>query len=205
MKLFILYKGGENLMSELVNMYTVVPIELAADLKEKKKVKDYNTLPQINPEILDEVREFMTDNVGFSDLPMACLSLSKKVARMDTTELFHYLPANNKDSVLFQLQMPNDMIVTVSFDELLRASKEADEAAGDEFELDIVKEEFRDSLSLGECCYSDSDDEMISFIPFLDYNYCKFYAKFDENFETGEFDIPGIEKISLARLSAFIN
>lgn len=192
-------------MGDLVNMYTVVPIELAAALKEKKKVKDYNTLPQLNSNILDVVREFMTDNVGFSDLPMACLSVSKKVARMDSTELFHYLPANNKSNVLFQLQMPNDMIVTVSYDELLNASQSANEAGGDNFELELIKEEFKESLFLGECDYSDMDNEVISFIPFLAYDYCKFYAKFDENFETGEFDIPGIEKISLAKLSAFID
>lgn len=192
-------------MGDLVNMYTVVPIELAAALKEKKKVKDYNTLPQLNSNILDVVREFMTDNVGFSDLPMACLSVSKKVARMDSTELFHYLPANNKSNVLFQLQMPNDMIVTVSYDELLNASQSANEAEGDDFELELIKEEFKENLFLGECDYLDMDDEVISFIPFLAYDYCKFYAKFDENFETGEFDIPGIEKISLAKLSAFID
>lgn len=192
-------------MGDLVNMYTVVPIELAAALKEKKKVKDYNTLPQLNSNILDVVREFMTDNVGFSDLPMACLSVSKKVVRMDSTELFHYLPANNKSNVLFQLQMPNDMIVTVSYDELLNASQSANEAEGDDFELELIKEEFKENLFLGECDYLDMDDEVISFIPFLAYDYCKFYAKFDENFETGEFDIPGIEKISLAKLSAFID
>jgi hypothetical protein len=190
-------------MGEIVNMYTVVPVALANDLREKRRIKNYNTLKQLDTNILDAVREFMTDHVGFSYLPIACLSLNKRASAMDSTELFHYLPANNKENVLFQLQMPSDMIVTVAYEELLSASRAAKECVDSE-DVEIVKEDLKELLVIGEGDPADADEEVISFIPFLDYTYCKFYAKFDDNFETSELDMPGIKKLSLARLSAFI-
>jgi len=192
-------------MGNMVNMYTVVPIELAMDLKEKRRIKDYNTLPQLNTAILDAVREYMTENVGFSELPMACLSLNRRASAMDSTELFQYLPINNRENVLFRLKVPEDMVITVSYDILLSMSKSADECGNDPDEIEIIKEDFKDLLILGDGGYMDSDEEAISFIPFLDYNCCEFYAKFDENFHTSELEIPGIKKFSLAKLSAFID
>ena len=49
-------------MGDLVKMVTVVPVELAKDLQEKKRIKNYNALPQLNKNIIVDFLEFMTEN-----------------------------------------------------------------------------------------------------------------------------------------------
>jgi hypothetical protein len=183
-------------------MLTVVPTELAASLCDKKKVKDYNTLPQLNKAVIETVREFMTENVGYSELPMACLRINAKNESIEESDFFHYIPANSKENVLFQLEMPEDMIVSISYQTLLDASVEAEECGGDRDGLALVKEDLMEQLKVGELSES---EEVISFIPFLEYTRCKFYARFDDNFEPIEIDLPGLEKLPLAKLSAFVD
>lgn len=190
-------------MSEFVKMVIVVPMEIAQDLVEKKRIKNYNSLPQLNKEIINAVREFMTDNVGYDDLPMACLGLNTKTEGADSSEVAQYLPSNSKDSVFFLLQMPKDMIISIPYQDLLSASEEANAAANDPDSLEFIIESFKDQLTLG--ADTNDDEEIIEFIPFLEYDRCKKYAKFNDNFETTDVVFPGIERCSLARLSAFID
>ncbi len=190
-------------MGKNVSVVTVVPTSLAQDLVKKRKITNFNTMQHINSHILDAVREFMTDNVGYADLPMACLNTKARTFKNGSSEIFHYLPSNSKDSVLFIMQMPEDMIVSVAYSDLLDASSEASDCEGDEDSIEIVKEDFKELLNLGQGDF-DGDEEVIDFVPFLDYQKCKGYAKFDENFEAKDFNLPGIEKIVLAKLTAFI-
>lgn len=185
----------------MITMLTVVPTSLAMDLCKKKRVRDYNTLPQLHPAIVDAVREFMTNNVGYSELPMACLDI--RPSDGDTgADVFSYIPTNSKENVLFQLEMPDDMIVSVDYQTLLNASNDAKEMESIPGELDLIKEELQDNLIIGELPTS---KEVISFIPFLEYSRCKLYARFNNNFEPVELDLPGLEKMPLAKLSAFMD
>lgn len=190
-------------MGDLVKMVTVVPVELAKDLQEKKRIKNYNALPQLNKTIIGAVREFMTENIGYDDLPIACLSINAKLENDNGSDVAQILPSNSKNNVLFLLNMPKDMIVSIPYCDLLDASEEAESCNDDEDSLQFVAENFKDQLVLGAPDYAD-DEEVIEFIPFIDYERCKKYAKFNDNFEASEFELPGIERCSLAKLSAFI-
>lgn len=185
-------------------MLTIIPKELAMDLNDKKRVKDYNTLPQLNPAVLEAVRGFFRDKVGYADLPMACLQQPKdrngKV--MFQTDFADYLPVNNKESVLFVLEMPEDLIVSVNYGYLLDMSENMNGCSDDEGMIDYLKEELTENLTLGII----SDDNAISFIPFLDYSRCRFFAAFNSNFEPDEtLKLPGIAPIDLRELTSFIN
>lgn len=47
---------------------------------------------------------------------------------------------------------------------------------------------------------------MISFIPFVDYKKCKYFAVFNAKFEADkEFAIPGIDRIPMRELTTFSN
>ncbi len=187
-----------------INVVTVLPAKMANELSKKRKLQDYNTMPNISEAILDAVREYMTDNVGYANLPIACLNANSVVDGGE--EIFHYIPANSKDGVLFVIQMPEDMIISVPYQTLLEASEDAKGCEEDVDSLEFIKEEFKDQLSVGPGEFEE-DMERIEFIPFLDYSKCKGYAVFDENFNSHkqEFNLAGVEKCTLARLEAFIN
>lgn len=184
-----------------VTMLTVVPSNLATELVRNEKVHEYNTMPQLHSKILYAVRDFMSENVGYSELPMACFGKPNSVTEPISPEtILAHLPINSKDSVLFLLEMPSDMIVSVNFDALLEASEDVKAAIHDPDELEFVLEAFKDNLHTG---IDEDDNDTIIFIPFLDKKKCKFYAKFNDRFETEEMQLAGIEKVDIRQLTAF--
>lgn len=187
-----------------VTMLTVVPVKLATDLGNKKRVKDYNTLPQVNKSVLEVIREYISEKIGYDDLPMACL-MKPANGSGSAIDVMNYLPMNAKNSVLFVLEMPDDMIVSIDFSTLIKTSAEIAEAEeeGDQDEIEFLSDNLKENLKLG---ISDGASNDISFIPFLDYSRCRFFATLNTDFSTGQkLDIPGIEEMSLRELSAFTN
>ena len=69
--------------------------------------------------------------------------------------------------------------------------------------------QFFNDIKLKESLYlgiGEDEDDVISFIPFLDYKRCKFYATFTPSFEQDRnFNIPGLDKINLRELRSFTN
>lgn len=190
---------GEIRMGD-VSILTVVPATMAKDLIEQHVVKDYNTLPQIDKRILEAVREYMTMHVGYHNLPMAGLSKPGAVSGNLVDSITSYLPMNSKENVIFQLDMPSDMIVSVHFQDLLDASQDASNSDDDD-EIEFIKADFCDKMSLG--LPADDSENTIVFIPFLDIKKCRFYAKVNDNFEAEELDLPGLERMSLRELTSF--
>ena len=188
-----------------VTMLTIVPKQLAMDLNNEHRIQGYNTLPQLNRKVLDTIRQFFSDKVGYSNLPMACLMQpkDKNGKLMIQTDFNNYLPTNNQDSVLFLLEMPDDLIVSTNYGSLLEISEMMTEFADDESMLEFYKDELMNQLQVG----IDYDDHnLISFIPFLDYSRCKFFAAFDSNFEPDEsLKMPGLSKLDLRELQLFID
>jgi hypothetical protein len=187
-------------------MLTVVPYEIANALKEKQRVKDYNTLPQINKNALEVIRKYICNEIGYNDLPMACL-IKPKNPGDSSIDLAQYLPMKANESVLFFLEMPDDMIVSVEFKRLLEISEEMTEAGNDRSEVEYLSESLQQELQLG--IQEDSDSEYvnyISFIPFLDYNKCKFYAAIGSSFTADKkLDLPGVGEVNLRELGYFAN
>lgn len=187
---------------ENVSMLTVIPVNLAKELCERKSIHEYNTMPQIEKRVLEGVKEFMSEEVGYSEFPIACFGLPNRDVSLNSVEdLLTYLPMNNKESVLFKLVMPNDMIVSADFNTLLEASNDVKSALGDEEEIEYILDDLKDALKLG--LSEDTSNEII-FIPFLDFNRCKFYACFDDRFSTGRLDLPGIAKTDIRKLTSFM-
>lgn len=182
-----------------VSMLTVIPIGLAKELCTQRRVKEYNSLPQLNKRIHNAIREYMSENVGYSDLPMACFGKPENGTLDSVESVTNILPINSKESLLFLLEMPDDMIVSVGFDDLLNASHDAD-ACNDEEELEYILEDFKDLLCTGVT--DDAKNRMI-FIPFLDLSRCRFFAKLDDTFGTEELVLPGIERMDIRKLTSF--
>lgn len=185
-------------MGKTVDIITIVPETIAKQLEQKQRVTGYFALQQIHPEIVKTIRGFMTDNVGYEDLPIAGLSSMKK--GITKTKLAEYLPIASKKSVLFKLCIDEDSVISVSYPALLEASSDAEEA-GDPSLVEAIVDSFRDQLYVGVS----NDEEQISFIPFLDYKKCKYYARINQDLETSsDFTLPGIQQVTLRELTSFL-
>lgn len=186
-----------------VKMFTVVPANLATELAHKRKIADYNTLPQLNSIVLQLIRKYMIQRVGYENLPMACLSSIKTHDGMSGEDIFSYLPLNSKSSVIFELEMPEDMLVSISFKDLLTISEDAATIdSSNELELEDLRERLEDNLVLG---FDDSMQDPISFIPFLAFDRCRFFAKCNSDFSTEELHLTGLTENNLRELASFVN
>ena len=102
-------------------MLTIVPNKYAKDLKESGRISNFSTLPQIHPMAMEVIRNFVSENIGYDNLPLASLKCAT-TGSLAGVEFSEYLSVNSKDSVLFQLEIPEDMIVSINYDTLLRCS-----------------------------------------------------------------------------------
>lgn len=186
-------------MSDVVKVLTIVPKQIAQTISSDYRIQNYNALPQLSNKALQIIKNYIAETVGYSNLPMACLVQPEGGYNTNFTD---FLPVNAKESVLFSLEMPTDMIVSTNFSNLLEISKSLQDET-DPVEVEFLSENLRDSLYLG---IGEGEDDVISFIPFLDYKRCKFYATFTPNFEQNKsFNIPGLEQINLRELKSFTN
>lgn len=186
-----------------VTILTIVPASIAKKLEEKQRVTDYNTLPQLHEQVLVTIQKFMAEKVGYSSLPIACLSMPQIKAgsgvKAGNEDWVGYIPASSQKNVIFQLEMPSDMIVSINYQFLLDASSFYN-STNDLEEMSFMSDILYDELCLG----ISSEENQISFIPFLEYNKCKFYAKLDGNFSNSGVNGENIANVQLRELSSFI-
>lgn len=196
-----------------IKMITAVPRDLAEILKQKRKLTDFNTLPQMHPALLAVIKEYFEKTIGYSNSPIACLSkVSSKSATIQSVggNIKNYIPLRANDSIVFELQMPEDCIVSVEYTELLKFTEliasvirpdefsSLDSLSQDTFEM---VEGFNYSLTPG---IGDNLVDAITFIPCLELEKCNFFAVLNSAFETSNFEIPGIPKVVLHELQTFM-
>ena len=185
---------------KLIQVITVIPKEIAERLREEKRVEGLDTIPHIASEVKRVVQEFIRDNVGYDKTPIAALSkLDGMPGELEKVGLkAKYVIPTLPGTTLWQLSMPEDMVVSVSYKDLLFFSNEF-KKVGDEEEKQILSDEFKERLSVG---YLD-DDDVMSFIPFIDLNRCSLMAFIDRSWGIGEFSVPGVKEIKLVNLDMF--
>lgn len=188
-----------------ITMLTIVPRSVVEGLINDTKVENFNNLPQLRKEVLQTLKEFVQEEIGFQSVPLASLCQRKDANTgklMIKTDFAEYIPVNAKESILLLLEIPEDQIVSIDYKTLLDISSSFDNTNGDAYEVEYLKEQLKDSLSLGP---STSENE-ISFIPFLDRKKCKYFAAFNSQLEADKsFTIPGIDKIPMQELTTFTN
>lgn len=190
-------------MNETVRLITVVPMNLAQQLTKTKRIQNYNAIGQINEKLIDCIKQELCDKVGYENTPIACLS---KVEHKESTiknvgsKINMYLPVKAADSVILELKMPKDSILSMEYQELLELSEQLDDAEGDEDEITYILDELRDNLRVG---VDESLDTAISFISFVELEKCQFFATLNAAFKANNFELAGIEKVELRQLSTF--
>jgi hypothetical protein len=191
--------------SRTIELVTVLSEELTKKFTHEKQYRDIDGLPDLNKHIKRAVSRFIADNVGYeTNIPIAAISR------------YNSLPGNipsiglsagdilqmKAGSALWQLIMPEDMAVSVAYEDLQAYSNilnryEAQKASEETIEMAI--DEFMDTMSVG---YLERDD-VISFIPFIDLQRCKFFARIDQSWGLGGFSIPGVEELKLSSMGVF--
>lgn len=190
-------------MDNTVQLVTAVPIELALQLTKTKRIQDYNVLGQIHPKAIKRIKENLGKKVGYENLPIACLS---KVECVDSTiksvgeSINHYLPVKAHNSVILQLKMPKDSMLSMEYNDLLEYSNDLADADGDPEEEEFILGLIDDALQQGVA----SDlKTAISFIAFLDLEKCQFFATLNSAFRAEKLELEGVEQIDLRKLSTF--
>lgn len=184
-----------------VKMLTVVPTTLAVQLMQKKRITDYNTLPQVNKDIMRVIKEIMAQRVGYENLPMACLSGIPNSTEISGENVLSILPMNSQNSVIFQLEMPEDMILSIPFSTLLDISNQANEINDPQSsEFDFLCQDLEDNMVLG---YDASLDDPISFVPFLALDKCKCLVQITDEIKDEDLHMDAVTETSLRALTSF--
>lgn len=190
-------------MNEMVRLITVIPMNLAQQLTKTKRIQNYNAIGQINEKLIEGIKHELCERVGYENTPIACLS---KVGHKESTiknvgnKINMYLPIKAGDSVILELKMPEDSILSIEYKELLELSEQLDDAEDDEFEIGYILDELKDSLRVG---VAEDFDTAISFISFVELEKCQFFATLNAAFKTNNFELAGVEKVELRQLSTF--
>lgn len=199
-------------MNNRVTMITAVPRNLAKKLSMEKRISNYNNLPQVNGKILDCIQSFLKSQTGFDYLPMACVckmdssvfTLEKASKNMSVAggNVVGPLPIKAKETTLFELSVPEDCIVTIELSDLLTASEEINEMVRNRSgDTEDYLEDFSQTLSVGML----DGENVVAFIPFLDFTYCKLWAVMDKSFQQSDsnIELEGFSVRHITELAAF--
>lgn len=182
-----------------VSMLTVIPHNKAAELMQNKSLHEFNTMPQLDGNIRRAIKDFMSENVGYSELPIACFGRPDDGRKLSADDIMHVLQMNSQTDIIFQLDMPSDMVVSVDFNVLMQASNDVKNAVDDE-DVEFILESFKDELCLG----TNPSSTSVIFIPFLDLDRCRFYAKINNEFGADDIDFPSIERMDVRKITSFL-
>lgn len=184
----------------MIKMVTAIPKNLAMEFR-KNGVIWHNTMPQLNDRFIEETKRFMMENTGYNDYPVACMSKirGRDVAIQAAADgLADYIPVRANESIIFELAMPKDAIVSIDYNELLRINSEIS-LASDKEDLQYVVEELYSALVVG----MQEVDDVVSFVSGLALSRCKFFTVLDSDFNVSDFDFPGVEQVKLNNLNTF--
>lgn len=182
-----------------VKLITVIPIDLAMQFIDVKRLAEIDTMPQLHPTLKQAIRDSIRENVGYDSEPIAALSRYNNTPselKSVGTSISEYIPTK-PGSTLWELHMPDDMVISVSFPDLLSYNHILEDA--DEDMAEMLMEEFKSKIRVG---YIEEED-VISFIPFIDLKRCKFFAQIDQSWGIGDFTVPGVEKVKLTDMHVF--
>lgn len=187
---------------DIVKLIIVMTKQQAESLLFNKRVESIDSMPHIDPKVKQVIRDYMEENVGYSNTPIAGLSKwngEPSDLREVQTNVGDYIKLQ-KDNVMFELHVPRDLVISVNFEDLINISTQVSRSTRD-FEVEFYLDELKDRLHVG---YSENDaEDLISFVPFVDLRTCKLFALINPTWDIGDYDIPGLEQVNLRDMNLF--
>lgn len=183
----------------IIKLVVVIPHSSFAEFKEKKRLEAVDTMPNIHPSARAAIKAFIQTNTGYVNEPIACLSRFRggpgtiSNVKIDVREVLTTSPG----TTLWELHMPDDMLVSVTHEDLMRISSAMHKETNPNM-LELLSEDLQDLLHPGVI----DGEEVISFIPFIDFSKCKAVAKIDNYWGMEDLNI-GIEQVRLFGVNVF--
>lgn len=187
-------------MSDHVRLTAVIPRNMLDIFLEKKRLDALDTMPTLHPRVKDAIRKIVHNYTGYSNEPVACISryngVSGEIKNIGVN--VRQVLKTSPGTTMWELRMPSDMAVSIKFNELLEISSSMT-AADEEIELEMLEEQLTDCIIEGYL----EDDDVVSFIPFIDFSRCEFYAKIDSSWGFDPLVVPGVEQVKLVDMNIF--
>src|SRR5690554_4011956 len=101
-------------MSRQIQVITSIPQDLAVTFITEKKMEGLDTMPHLHSGIKSCVKKFVQDNIGYESYPIACISRYNGISgelKGIGANVSEFIPTKAGSS-LWQLQMPEDMVVS---------------------------------------------------------------------------------------------
>jgi hypothetical protein len=196
----IFYRGDK--VDNGVRLVTVIDLKKSQELAKNKILKDCNPMNQLAPDFLRCVKKRVYDDIGYNQNPIAAISkFNKKTAtiRGIGEDVQKVLPVTANDSMILELVMPEDCLVSIGYNRALELSKEVLDATseiGKTYALETVLEE----LEVG--ANNDSDDVLV-FIPFIKLENCQYFTLLNSAFQSRSVSLPGVQRVELKALDSF--
>ena len=192
-----------NSNGESITVLTAISKDASQLLLKEKILKTYNSLPQLNANALAAIKIFLENNVGYSGIPLACLSkIDSESVNINSAlnSLSKFIPLKAGESIILELEVSADCLATIEFNLLLEIASILGKAI-DTSDIQFLQEELINKLSIGAPV--DSVDS-ISFIPMLSIKQCKFYALVNGSFGADRILFSDIKRVDLNSLDLFV-
>lgn len=187
-------------MSKQIQLVVVVPKDKYPILVEQKRLDAVDTMPKLHPAAKKVIRDFVKGYTGFEKDPIACLSrFHGRPGAISHVQLrVREVLTTTPGTTMWELHMPDDMVVSVNFNMLTSISSQMWECE-DEMMLEFMQEDLQEQLVKGYL----EDDDVVSFIPFIDLKRCRFVAKVDNAWGMENLSVPGVEQVKLFDINIF--
>lgn len=188
---------------ESITVLTAISKDASQLLQKEKIIKTYNSLPQLSANALDAIKMFLENNVGYSGIPLACLSkIDSESVNINSAinSLSKFIPLKAGESIILELEVSADCLATIEFNLLLEIASILGKAI-DTSDIQFLQDELINKLSIG--IPADSVDS-VSFIPMLSIKQCKFYALVNGSFGADRILFSDIKKVDLNSLDLFV-
>jgi hypothetical protein len=186
-----------------VNILTVVPSDSFPKLLADKKLANLDLIPLIHSAIKRAISEYLHKKSGVQvGIPLATLSnvTSGRIKLEEVgTGIGDYLPLRT-GSTIWELEVKDDIMASIPYQKLLSYNQEFSETPEDLHEELI--DMFKDELTLGPL---KGEQDVISFIPFIGLNHCRYVAALDSKWETKLLEVPGVKQVKLTSFNHIFN
>lgn len=179
-------------------LLTAISIDDAMQLVDMNNISSSELNQNLNKELVGIIQEFIRDNTGFEAGFIACV---QRIEGSPINLEEHYDEVSNylqvaTGTIILEMKVDEDLEISMKFEDLLEFNRKFNNS--DEIMQGYLKRELHDSLIVGEI---EDEEDVVTFLPFVDINNCTYFIMLTEDWDAGEFELGDVPQIKLKRLN----